>query len=92
MQKYEDRVRTLATYADVIIIQHPEIDAVQRAANVSCVPVINAGDGTGEHPTQVLLDMFTIQEEIGTTNGLTVIFLFLIINIFIVFLLKQRLR
>jgi aspartate carbamoyltransferase catalytic subunit len=60
------------SYADVIVIRHPEMGAVQRAANVSRVPVINAGDGIGEHPTQALLDVFTIREEIGTFNGLTV--------------------
>ena len=44
----------------------------QRAARVARRPVINAGDGVGEHPTQALLDIFTIREEIGTVNGLTV--------------------
>ena len=44
----------------------------QNAARASRKPVINAGDGTGEHPTQALLDIFTIREEIGTVNGLTV--------------------
>lgn len=67
-----DSVRMLMSYADVIVIRHPEMGAVQRAASVSRVPVINAGDGIGEHPTQALLDVFTIREEIGTFNGLTV--------------------
>ena len=67
-----DSVRMLMSYADVIVIRHPEVGAVQRAANISRVPVINAGDGIGEHPTQALLDVFTIREEIGTFNGLTV--------------------
>lgn len=62
----------LMSYANVLVIRHPEMGAVQRAANVSRVPVINAGDGIGEHPTQALLDVFTIREEIGTFNGLTV--------------------
>lgn len=44
----------------------------QRAAAKSRKPVINAGDGTGEHPTQALLDIFTIREEIGTVNGLVI--------------------
>jgi carbamoyl-phosphate synthase/aspartate carbamoyltransferase/dihydroorotase len=44
----------------------------QRAAGKCRKPVINAGDGTGEHPTQALLDVFTIREEIGTVNGLTI--------------------
>ena len=62
----------MMSYADVIVIRHPEMGAVQRAANVSRVPVINAGDGIGEHPTQALLDVFTIREEIGTFTDLTV--------------------
>jgi Aspartate carbamoyltransferase, catalytic chain len=45
---------------------------LQRAANYCRKPLINAGDGIGEHPTQALLDVFTIREEIGTVNGLTV--------------------
>ena len=65
----------MMSYADVIVIRHPEMGAVQRAANVSRVPVINAGDGIGEHPTQALLDVFTIREEIGTFNDLTVRYL-----------------
>jgi len=71
-ESLEDSVRMLMSYADVIVIRHPEMGAVQRAANVSRVPVINAGDGIGEHPTQALLDIFTIREEIGTFNGLTI--------------------
>ena len=49
---------------------------LQRAAEHCRRPVINAGDGIGEHPTQALLDIFTIREEIGTVNGITVSFLF----------------
>ena len=60
------------SYADVIVIRHPEVGAVQRAAHVSRIPIVNAGDGIGEHPTQALLDIFTIREEIGTFNGLSV--------------------
>lgn len=67
-----DSVRMLMSYADVIVIRHPEVGMVQRAADVSRIPVINAGDGIGEHPTQALLDVFTIREEIGTFNGITV--------------------
>ena len=62
----------LMSYSDAIVIRHPEMGAVQRASHVSRIPVINAGDGIGEHPTQALLDVFTIREEIGTFNGLTV--------------------
>jgi carbamoyl-phosphate synthase/aspartate carbamoyltransferase/dihydroorotase/carbamoyl-phosphate synthase/aspartate carbamoyltransferase len=61
----EDTIVTLGQYADAIVLRHPEVGAAARAAAVSPVPVINAGDGAGEHPTQALLDLFTIQEECG---------------------------
>lgn len=62
----------MAGYCDVIIIRHPKPGAVQAAAEHCRKPVINAGDGVGEHPTQALLDVFTIREEIGTVNNITV--------------------
>ncbi|XP_043188105.1 CAD protein-like [Amphibalanus amphitrite] len=68
----EDSVRTMAGYSDVIVLRHPSPTAAGRAAEVSPRPIINAGSGTGEHPTQALLDVFTIREEIGTVNGLTI--------------------
>lgn len=67
-----DTVQTMCCYSDVLVIRHPVPEAVQSAASNCLRPVINAGDGTGEHPTQALLDVFTIREEIGTVNGLTV--------------------
>ncbi|CAL1543202.1 unnamed protein product [Lymnaea stagnalis] len=68
----EDTVLMMAGYADIIVIRHPKLGAVQAAAKISRKPVVNAGDGIGEHPTQALLDVFTIREEIGTVNGLTI--------------------
>lgn len=68
----EDTVRTLEQYADVIILRHPEVGAAKRAAGVAGVPIINAGDGVGEHPTQALLDLFTIQQEQNKIDGLTI--------------------
>ena len=65
----EDTVRVLNYYADVIVIRHPESGASERAASVSNVPVINAGDGAGQHPTQALLDLYTIQREHGNIDG-----------------------
>merc|ERR1719457_218526 len=62
----------MACYCDVLVIRHMENDSVQKAAESCRRPVINAGDGIGEHPTQALLDVFTIREEIGTANGITV--------------------
>jgi aspartate carbamoyltransferase len=67
-----DTVRTLACYADVIVIRHPEVGSAALAAEYAGKPVINAGDGTGEHPTQALLDLFTIREELGRLDNLTV--------------------
>jgi len=67
-----DTVRTLACYADVIVIRHPELGSATLAAQFAGKPVINAGDGVGEHPTQALLDVFTIREELGRLDNLTV--------------------
>jgi aspartate carbamoyltransferase catalytic subunit len=67
-----DTVRTLGCYADVIVIRHPEVGSAALAAKHAGKPVINAGDGVGEHPTQALLDVFTIREELGRLDGLTV--------------------
>ncbi|MBN2360766.1 MAG: aspartate carbamoyltransferase [Deltaproteobacteria bacterium] len=67
-----DTVRTLEAYADVIVLRHPEVGSAALAAKHARKPVINAGDGIGEHPTQALLDLFTIVEELGQVDGLTV--------------------
>ncbi|MBI3420567.1 MAG: aspartate carbamoyltransferase [Candidatus Sungbacteria bacterium] len=61
----EDSIRIVGGYSDAIVLRHPDAGAAQRAAAVSSVPVINAGDGSGEHPTQALLDLYTIQKEPG---------------------------
>jgi len=67
-----DTIRSLECYADVIVLRHPEVGASALAAKYARKPVINAGDGIGEHPTQALLDLFTIVEELGQVDGLTV--------------------
>jgi carbamoyl-phosphate synthase/aspartate carbamoyltransferase/dihydroorotase/carbamoyl-phosphate synthase/aspartate carbamoyltransferase len=67
-----DTVRTLEQYSDVIVLRHPEEGAAQTAADYAAIPVINAGDGPGEHPTQALLDLFTIREELGRVDSLKV--------------------
>jgi aspartate carbamoyltransferase len=69
----EDTIRTMQCYADVIVLRHTEVGAAQRAAAVADVPIINAGDGIGEHPTQALLDFYTIRRELGVVNGLHVV-------------------
>ena len=67
-----DTIRTLECYADVIVLRHPEVGASALAAKYARKPIINAGDGIGEHPTQALLDLFTIYEELGEVDGLTI--------------------
>jgi len=68
----EDTVRTFACYSDAVVIRHPEVGSAKKAAAASTVPVINAGDGVGEHPTQSLLDYYTIVERFGKIDGLTI--------------------
>jgi len=68
----EDTIRILNGYADVIVIRHKEVGSARRAAAVSRVPILNAGDGAGQHPTQALLDLYTIRKEIGSIDGLRI--------------------
>ena len=67
-----DTIRTLESYSDVIVIRHPEIGSAEIAARYAAKPIINAGDGVGEHPTQALLDLFTVTEDLHTINGLKI--------------------
>lgn len=71
-ESIEDTIRMLNCYADVIVMRHPDVDAPSRAIQVSDIPVINAGNGSGEHPTQALLDAYTIREKFGSFEGLTI--------------------
>lgn len=68
----EDTIRIVSGYADVIVLRHNEEGAAKRAAAVSTVPVINAGDGPGQHPTQALLDLYTIRDELGRIDGIKI--------------------
>jgi aspartate carbamoyltransferase len=67
-----DTIRTLESYADVIVLRHPDVGASEVAAEYARKPIINAGDGVGEHPTQALLDLYTIRAELGQIDGLHV--------------------
>ena len=67
-----DTVRTLQSYADIIVLRHPTIGSAQEAASAATIPIINAGDGVGEHPTQALLDLYTIQKECKRLDNLTI--------------------
>jgi aspartate carbamoyltransferase catalytic subunit len=71
-ESLEDAIRVVAGYADLIVLRHPEVGAAARAAGVSEVPLINAGDGAGQHPTQALLDLLTIKLELGRLDNLRI--------------------
>ncbi len=71
-ESLNDTIRTVSQYVDVIVMRHPEIGSASQAAAVSRVPVLNGGDGAGQHPTQALLDLYTIHVERGKVDGNTV--------------------
>lgn len=71
----QDTIRTLCCYSDIIVFRHPQKGATLEASKVSTKPILNAGDGTGEHPTQALLDLYTIQQELGRVDQLTITFM-----------------
>jgi aspartate carbamoyltransferase catalytic subunit len=71
-ESLEDAIRVIGGYVDAIVLRHPEVGAAERAARVAPVPVINAGDGPGDHPTQGLLDLYTIKKELGRLDHLRV--------------------
>ena len=70
----EDTITTLNYFADVIVLRHHLSGSAKRAARVSTVPIINAGDGTAQHPTQALLDLYTIERELGGVDGVVIAF------------------
>ncbi|RWS28617.1 carbamoyl-phosphate synthase large chain-like protein, partial [Leptotrombidium deliense] len=72
-ESLEDTIMSLAQWSDVVVLRHPKPRVVENISRICPIPVINGGDGIGEHPTQALLDLFTIREEIGTVgNGLII--------------------
>ena len=71
-ESIEDTVRVIGGYANGIVIRHYEEGTAKRASSVSSVPIINAGDGKGQHPTQALLDLYTIYRELKKTSGLKI--------------------
>ncbi len=68
----DDTIRVVNNYADIIVLRHYEVGSSKRAAAVSKIPVINAGDGAGQHPTQALLDLYTIQRELSKIDGIKI--------------------
>ena len=73
-ESLEDTIAVVSGYADVIVLRHPQAGAAQRAAAVATVPVINAGDGDGEHPSQALLDLHCVGRELGHIDGIHIAF------------------
>ncbi|MFZ0219435.1 MAG: aspartate carbamoyltransferase [Candidatus Aquirickettsiella sp.] len=73
-ENLQDTIKTISCYADLIIIRHPLEGAARLAAEISDKPIINAGDGANQHPTQALADLFTLQEAQGNLEGLSVAF------------------
>ena len=71
-ESLSDTLKVVSRYADIIAIRHPKENAPQEAVNSSLVPVINAGDGGNQHPTQTLADLVTISNEIGRLDNLTI--------------------
>lgn len=74
-ESLSDAVKIISGYSDIVVLRHPENGAAELAAKVSPVPVINAGDGYNEHPTQALYDLYTMQKELGKIDGLKIAFL-----------------
>ena len=72
-ESLEDTIRTMQCYVDAIVLRHSIAGAAQAASEVATVPIINAGDGDGEHPTQALLDFYTIQRELDYPDGMHVV-------------------
>ncbi|MGH7203774.1 MAG: aspartate carbamoyltransferase [Candidatus Levyibacteriota bacterium] len=70
-ETFEDTIRTFEAYTDAIILRHPHVGATKVAADAAEIPLLSAGDGIGEHPTQALLDLYTIYETHGSLDGLT---------------------
>lgn len=71
-ESFSDSIRTVTGYCDAMVIRHPVEGAARLASETATVPVINAGDGANQHPTQTFLDLFTINEEFGRLNDLKI--------------------
>ena len=73
-ESIEDLIQIVASYADIIVMRHAQPGSADIAASVSTVPFINAGDGGNEHPTQSLIDVYTIHKELGRLDNLNIVF------------------
>ena len=73
-ESFSDTIKMVESYSDVIVVRHPNDGAARLASTTSQKPVLNAGDGSNQHPSQTLLDLYTIKEEKGTLNNLSIAF------------------
>lgn len=71
-ETFADTIKIMESYADVLIIRHPQIGSAKEAADLAEIPVINAGDGPNQHPTQTMLDLYTIFKQFGRLNDLKI--------------------
>lgn len=74
-ESFEDTIRIIDSYADVLIMRHPESGSAKKAAEIADIPVINGGDGANQHPTQTMLDLYTILKDAGKLDGITIAFM-----------------
>ena len=74
-ESFNDTIRIMESYADVLGIRHPEVGPAKTGADLADIPVINAGDGLNQHPTQTMLDLYTILKEAGKLDGITIAFM-----------------
>ena len=73
-ESFSDTIKMVESYSDVIVVRHPNDGAARLASTTSQKPVLNAGDGSNQHPSQTLLDLYTIKDEKGTLNNLSIAF------------------
>jgi len=71
-ESFSDTIRTVEQYVDLIAVRHPKEGTARLAAEVASIPVLNAGDGSNQHPTQTLLDLYTIRKFFGKVAGLNI--------------------
>ena len=71
-ESFSDTIKIMDSYADVLIIRHPEVGSAKKAADLSEIPVINGGDGPNQHPTQTLLDLYTLQKVFGRLDNIKI--------------------
>ncbi len=74
-ESLNDTILTVSNYSDIIVMRHPREGSARYASEISPIPIINAGDGANQHPTQTLLDLYSIRKTQGTLNNLNIVFI-----------------